>query len=195
MFNGSVKEFIAKSFEDHRGELWTTWKRDEFPSVQSFEGEWVDLDFNHDKISTSRKNVIRGIHGDDKAWKLVTCLYGEIYFVVVDNRKDSDTYLEWDYIILSQSNKKSVLIPPNYGNGHCVLSSHAVFLYKWAYSGEYPDVDQQFSLKWDDKKIGIDWPVDNPVLSKRDKDAMPISDDENTMDFYEMYNKAEEVLK
>ena len=66
-------------------------KKDEFP---------IKLDFNHDKISTSRKNVIRGIHGDFKSWKFVTCLYGELYFVVVDNRKDSVTYLEWDCIIL-----------------------------------------------------------------------------------------------
>ena len=58
---------------DYRGELWTIWKEDEFPRT--------DLKFNHDKISTSRKHVLRGIHGDYKSWKLVECLYGELYFV------------------------------------------------------------------------------------------------------------------
>ena len=79
--------FQPDVFTDFRGDLWTTWKKDEFP---------YDLDFNHDKISTSRKNVLRGIHGDNKSWKLITCLFGELFFILVDNRKDSETYLKWD---------------------------------------------------------------------------------------------------
>ncbi len=177
MLNGLIKEFIAEPFEDYRGELWTTWKKDDF-----------DLEFNHDKISTSRKNVIRGIHGDDKSWKLATCVYGEIYFVVVDNRKKSETYLEWDSTILSDSNKKSVLIPPGYGNGHCVLSEHAIFSYKWSYEGEYIDADQQFTIRWDDSRLNIDWPIDNPILSRRDKNAQLINDKAKNLDFYEQYN-------
>jgi dTDP-4-dehydrorhamnose 3,5-epimerase len=108
IFSEEVQVFTPEAFEDYRGELWTTWKKDEFP---------IDLEFNHDKITTTRKNVIRGIHGDNKSWKLVTCLYGELYFVVVDNRKDS------------------------------------------------------FSLKWNDKKIGINWPISNPILSDRDNNS------------------------
>ena len=76
---------------DYRGDLWTLWNDQFVPN---------GLNYNHDKVSTSRKNVIRGIHGDYKSHKLVTCLYGEIYLVVVDNRKDSPTYQQWDHIIL-----------------------------------------------------------------------------------------------
>ena len=125
--------------------------------------------FNHDKISTSRKNVIRGIHGDDKSWKLVTCLYGDLYFVVVDNRENSKTYLQWDWIILNDKNKKMVLLPPGFGNSFCVLSNYSIFMYKWSYDGEYADVDEQFSLKWDDPRLNINWPIKNPILSERDK--------------------------
>ena len=181
MFSEEVKVFTAKSFNDYRGELWTTWKKDEFP---------MRLNFNHDKVSTSCKNVIRGIHGDAKSWKLVTCLYGELYFVVVDNREDSVTYLEWDWTILSQSNKKMVLIPPNFGNGFCVLSDDSVFMYKWSYKGKYPDVEDQFSLKWDDPKIGIDWPINNPIFSDRDKYQLRVPATPSGFDIYDQYDKS-----
>ena len=74
---GGVEIIKPDVFTDYRGDLWTTWKKDEFK---------VDLEFNHDKISTSRKHVLRGIHGDFKSWKLVTCLYGEIYFVILTSK-------------------------------------------------------------------------------------------------------------
>jgi len=141
---------------DYRGEYWTIWKGDAH-------------DFNHDKVSTSRKNVIRGIHGDLKSTKLVTCLYGELYFVVVDNREDSPTYMQWDSIILDDRTRKQVLIPPGVGNGFCVLSNKSVFHYKWSYEGKYPDVDDQFTIPWNDSKLNINWPIDEPILSKRDK--------------------------
>ena len=127
---------------DYRGDLWTIWKG------QSTE-------FNHDKVSTSRKNVLRGIHGDFKSTKLVTCLYGELYFVVVDNRKDSPTYMQWDHIILDDRSRKQVLLPPGVGNGFYVMSQNSVFHYKWSYPGKYPDIDDQFTLKWNDENIQI----------------------------------------
>jgi len=144
---------------DFRGELWTLWKQDEF---------YPQLNFNHDKVSTSRKHVLRGIHGDTKSWKLIECLYGELYFVVVDNRPDSPNCLKWTSMMLSDKNRQSVLLPPGFGNGFLVMSEHSIFHYKWAYPGKYPDVEDQFTLKWNDPKIGIDWPTFNPILSKRD---------------------------
>ena len=157
MINGVVVR-EQDAFTDYRGDLYTTWKDNDF-----------DLNFNHDKVSTSRKHVLRGIHGDNKSWKLVTCLYGEIYFVLVDNRESSDTFIQWESMILSDRNRKQVLIPPGVGNGHLVLSDNCVFHYKWSYEGKYPDVEDQFTIKWNDPIIGIDWPMDNPILSKRDR--------------------------
>lgn len=158
MIFNEVKIFQPSSFEDYRGELYTLFNQDEH-----------ELVFNHDKIAVSRQYVLRGLHGDDKAWKLITCVAGEIYLVVVDNRPESSNYLKWDSIILTANNRKQVLVPPMFANGHLVLSKSATFFYKWAYPGEYPDVKDQFSLKWNDSKIGIQWPIDNPILSNRDK--------------------------
>lgn len=155
-----VKIINHDVFTDFRGDLWTIWHKDNFQP---------QLNFIHDKVSTSRKNVLRGIHGDNKSWKLISCLYGELYFVVVDNRKDSENYLRWDSIILESKRRQSILLPPNFGNGFFVLSDESVFHYKWAYEGSYPDVDDQFTLKWNDPKIGIEWPIDKPILQKRDK--------------------------
>ena len=162
MING-VRIIEPDIFTDYRGDLWTTWKQDEFD---------YDLDFNHDKVSTSRKHVLRGIHGDHKSWKLVTCLYGEIYFVVVDNRESSDTYRKWQSIILDDRTRKQVLVPPGVGNGFQVLSDHSVFSYKWSYDGTYPDVSEQFTIKWYDESLKIDWPLHpewGPITSDRDK--------------------------
>jgi dTDP-4-dehydrorhamnose 3,5-epimerase len=80
MIFSEVKVFQPNSFEDHRGELYTVFNQDEHQLV-----------FNHDKVAVSRQHVLRGIHGDAKATKLITCLSGVIYFVVVDNRPESPT--------------------------------------------------------------------------------------------------------
>ena len=163
MVNNTFPEvgvFDADMFRDYRGDIWTTYKKKKSS---------IKLDFIHDKYSSSRKNVIRGIHGDYKTWKMVSCLHGEIYFVVVDNRPKSETYLQWDWMMLDDKERKQVLLPPGFGNGFCVMSESAVFSYKLAYDGEYSDVDQQFTLKWDDPRVNINWPIANPMLQARDK--------------------------
>tara|TARA_R110000796_G_scaffold96303_3_gene201967 strand:+ start:5252 stop:5731 length:480 start_codon:yes stop_codon:yes gene_type:complete len=145
------------SFEDFRGELFTSYKKGDY-----------NLDFNHDKVSISRQNVLRGLHGDSKSFKLITCLAGEVLLVVVDNRPESKNYLKWDSIILTSKNRKQVLVPPMFANGHLILSDEATFFYKWSYDGDYPDIKDQFTLKWNNPKIGIHWPISKPILSKRD---------------------------
>ena len=153
-----LKYYQPTCYHDFRGYYWTVYNNKQDNEV-----------YNHDKITVSRKNTLRGIHGDAVTTKLITCVYGEVYCVVVDNRKDSYTYLKWDHIILSDKNKKMVLLPPGFGNSFCVLSEYSIFMYKWSYKGKYPDVNKQFSLKWNDRKIGINWPISNPILSDRDK--------------------------
>jgi dTDP-4-dehydrorhamnose 3,5-epimerase len=153
-----VKIIEPDVFTDYRGDLWTIWNKKE-----------SEVDFNHDKVSTSRKNVLRGIHGDYKSTKLVTCLHGELFFVVVDNRPQSATYLQWDHTILDDRRRKMVLIPPGFGNAFLVLSDTSVFHYKWSYAGSYPDVEDQFTIKWNDPYININWPINNPILQLRDK--------------------------
>ena len=157
-----IKVFKHEVFEDYRGELYTLWNQEQF---------YPKLNFNHDKISTSRKNVLRGLHGDNKSWKLVSCLHGEMYFVVVNNDPKSKQYLQHQTFILSGKKRESVLLPPLYANGFLVLSEEVIFHYKWAYEGNYPDVEDQFSLNWMDPKLNITWPVNNPILSLRDANS------------------------
>ena len=157
MILSDVKIFKNSSFQDNRGELWTVWNKNEFKP---------ELSFNHDKVAVSKRHVLRGIHGDFKSWKLITCLAGEIFLVIVDPKT-----LEHMSLVLSQENKTTVLVPPGLGNGHLVLSNEAVFFYKWSYDGDYPDVEDQFSLKWNDPKLDINWPISLPILSSRDQNA------------------------
>lgn len=149
---------------DFRGSLYTTFHNDVFRDYIP-----DNLFFKHDKFSKSKKDVLRGIHGDTQSWKLVTTVFGSILQVVVDCRKDSPTYMKFEKFEINDQNPISVLIPPGLGNSFLVLSEYAVYHYKLAYTGEYLDADQQFSVKWNDKKIGIDWPLNNPILSERDK--------------------------
>jgi dTDP-4-dehydrorhamnose 3,5-epimerase len=153
-----IKIFQTDSFEDHRGELYTVFNQKDH-----------DIVFNHDKISVSKKNVLRGLHGDYKSHKLLSCIKGSLYVVVVDARENSKTYKEWDSFILTDMNKVSILVPPGFANGHYVLSEEAILYYKWSYPGEYPDVQDQFTVKWNNPSLKIQWPTNNPILSERDK--------------------------
>lgn len=149
---------------DLRGSLYTTFYKD---VIEKYLPQ--GLSFKHDKFSTSYHNVLRGIHGDSKSWKLVTAVYGSIMQVVVDRRKESPTYNQWESFEINADNQMSVLIPPGVGNSFYVKSEIAVYHYKLAYEGEYFDAADQFSVKWNDPNIGINWPTDNPILSDRDK--------------------------
>ena len=86
-------------------------------------------------------------------------------------KKKSKGFLKWKKWVLSHQNGIQILIPPNHANGHLCLSDHCVFHYKLAYKGFYLDSKEQFSLKWNDPKLNIKWPVKKPILSNRDKRA------------------------
>jgi len=156
-----IKIFKNKSFKDHRGYYWTSWKKGEIKKVY----------FKHDKFSLSKKNVLRGLHGDKKTWKLVSCPYGKFLLVIVNYVKTSKNYLKSKSLILSQENGVQVLIPPNYANGHLCLTNKCLFHYKLSYRGKYIDAKEQFSLRWNDPKLKIKWKIKKPILSKRDKKA------------------------
>ena len=154
-----IKYFHSKVFKDSRGKIWTSWDKNFFRNIK----------FNLDKFTTSKKNVLRGFHGDTKSWKLVTCLKGEILSVIVDYRKNSKNYLKYTKIKMSEKNRISVLIPPNFLNSWLCISKECLYQYKYSFSGKYNDVKDQISIKWNDPKINFKWPIKKPILSKRDK--------------------------
>lgn len=150
-------------FWEKRGSIYTSY-------IKNFYDELLPnkLNFIHDKFAISIHNVLRGLHGDNKTWKLVSCVYGEIMEVVVDMRPDSPTYLKWDSFDLNAKEYQQVLIPPNFVNGYYVKSEEAVFHYKLAYDGEYIDADKQLTIAWNDNRLKINWPCTNPILQDRD---------------------------
>ena len=110
---------------------------------------------------------MRGIHGDNRTSKLITCLYGKFLLVVVNNDKKSKQYRKYQKFILSDKNNIQILVPNKFGNGHYVISEKAIFHYK---QNTLYNRKSQFTLKWNDKKLKIKWPKGiKPILSKRDK--------------------------
>lgn len=147
-------------FEDHRGEYVETYNAREYREAG------IEVEFIQDDYSMSTRHVLRGLHGDSKTWKLVFCPAGKFYLAVVDCDPDSPDFGKWDSFVLSDRNKRQVLIPPMHGNGHLVLSDFAIFSYK---QSEYYDPSSQFSYVWNDPRFGVWWPVENPMLSQRDQ--------------------------
>ena len=146
-------------FEDFRG------RYTEIYNEKIYKEFGVLCDFVQDDISTSKNNTLRGIHGDNETWKLISCLYGSFYLVVVNNDKNSSQYMKWEAFTLSESNRHQILVPPKFGNGHLVLSEKAIFHYK---QSTYYNRDGQFTILWDDPDWKFWWPSKNPILSMRD---------------------------
>ena len=149
-------------FEDFRGCYVETYNE------KLYNEAGITVKFIQDDISASSRHVLRGLHGDGETWKLVSCLYGKFYLVVVNFDKASPKYLQWEAFTLSDQNRLQVLIPPKFANGHLVLSDTAIFHYK---QSSYYNRAGQFSLAWNDPKLGISWPVSQPILSQRDETA------------------------
>lgn len=164
VFGDQVKVICPDIFEDKRGFLYTDFLESFFSSEFNIESKFV-----HSKFAYNKKNVLRGIHGDYDSYKLVNCVYGKIFQVVVDCREDSTTFLKHESFELSHDEPKLILIPPGFGNAFQVISDHAMYNYKLAYFGDYNDHDKQFTFKWNDERISIEWPINNPILSERDK--------------------------
>ena len=147
-------------FEDFRGSYV------EIYNHRLHEEAGVSKEFIQDDISASRMHVLRGIHGDTSTWKLISCLHGAFYLVVVNNDPASPQYRQWQGFNLSDSNRLQVLVPPKFGNGHLVLTELAIFHYKQ--TTEYNRAEQ-FTIVWDDPEFKIWWPVKQPILSMRDE--------------------------
>lgn len=148
------------AFEDYRGIIF-----EHYNSVNYGEAGlgW----FVQDTHSTSYRGVLRGLHGDDCTTKLVSCLYGRIYAVVVNNLEQHPQYLRWAGFTLTGANRLQLLVPIGFGNGYQVLSDKAIYCYKL--SVRYGGQDKQFSINPLDPKLGISWPIRNPILSERDR--------------------------
>lgn len=158
--------FQLDHFEDHRGTYTQLYHQQDYREAIKREfGE--EVEFVEDDFAVSSKHVLRGIHGDNRTWKLVTCLFGKFYIVILNYDKDSENFGKWQSFILTKENGKQLLIPPKHGHGYLVLSDNAIFHYKQ--SCYYRGMQEQFTCKYDDPRFKIWWPIKNPILSQRDE--------------------------
>lgn len=152
-----------KVFNDGRGFFMETYKKPDF------ERAGIKWEFVQDNHSKSKYGVLRGLHFQREPYaqaKIVRCIRGVIYDVAVDLRKDSPTFGKWVGIVLSEHNKWQLYIPRGFAHGFVVLSDVAEVVYKVdnVYAPDY-----EGGIIWNDQDIGIDWPIDNPILSEKDK--------------------------
>lgn len=158
-----VRLISPQVFEDDRGCFIETYSIDKY-DLRDRAGR--PLAFREDDASISHQHVLRGLHGDNKTWKLIQCLYGEVFFALVDNNPASPTYLRHETYLLNDTNRLQVLVPPGFVNGYLCLTERCIFSYKQTET--YSGMGCQMALRWNDPKLNIAWPVASPKLSNRD---------------------------
>jgi len=158
-------------FKDERGFFMETYKKSDFKKfIKNFDG------FVQENHSRSTKNVLRGLHYQKfpkEQAKLIRVIKGEIFDVAVDIRKNSLYFKKYVSKILSEENRAMLYIPEGFAHGFCVLSEVAevVYLTTHEYAPEYDT-----GIRWNDETIGIDWPIKEPIVSKKDKNLPYLKD-------------------
>jgi dTDP-4-dehydrorhamnose 3,5-epimerase len=160
-------------FEDRRGFFMETHRQSEF------EASGMDAVFIQENHSLSSAGTLRGLHYQNSPMaqgKLIRVIRGEIFDVVVDLRKGATTYGRWISVRLSEKNKHILYVAPWFAHGFCVLGETAEVLYKT--TAEYSP-SHEAGIAWNDPALAIDWPLENPVLSDRDRKWPPLSEADN----------------
>lgn len=154
----------SPTFADNRGWLEIPFHRKEFEQAT---GE--DFRVSQTIWSLSARHVIRGLHYQSAAApvaKIVGCTMGVVYDVMVDLRQESETFGDWIGYQLSPADDHHLYIPAGFAHGYASLSSQSGLFY---YQQGYYNPDESRILAWDDPTLGIRWPVQNPILSERDR--------------------------
>jgi len=155
----------GRCFRDGRGFFSETWHRAEFAELG------IGGDFVQDNLSRSTHRVLRGLHyqgNPSPAGKLVRTSRGAVFDVAVDIRHGSPTYGKWHGVELSEENGRQLWVPAGFAHGFQVLSDLADVQYKVT---AYYAPDAEGAIAWDDPEIGVEWPLPDPVISKRDTAA------------------------
>lgn len=166
-----VKIIEPQVFGDNRGWFYESY------SAQKMKDLGIDTVFVQDNRSYSKeKGTLRGIHFQKNPMsqtKLICCTRGRILDVAVDLRKNSPSYLKWVKVELTEDNKRFLYIPKGFGHGFVTLTDDVEVLYK---VDEYYSPENDRSIRFDDREIGVDWGIKNPVLSQKDLNAPCLCD-------------------
>jgi len=155
-------------FQDERGFFIESWHKRDFAAAG------LDLEFVQEGHSRSSQSVLRGLHYQDMTapmGKLLRCTLGRIFDVAVDLRVSSPTFGKWLGLELSADNKKQLYVPVGFAHGFATLSEFAEVQYKQ--TGFYTP-SSEGTIAWNDPDVGVEWPIADPVLSKRDQDGMSL---------------------
>lgn len=151
----------------------STYKDNRGTYIESFNKRYykkfLKSEFLEDDFSLNKRNVFKGIHGDNKTWKLVSCIYGRCEAIIVNCNKKSKKFGLWEKFILSSDDYYQLLIPPSFGNSFLVLSKIAVYHYKQ--TQYYKGKTKQFTYNVNDPYLNIKISKKNIKISKRDKFA------------------------
>lgn len=172
-----LKIIKPRLYGDERGFFMEVYKNSFFEKL-GIKENFVQI--NH---SRSQKGVLRGLHyqlNPNAQSKLVRVIYGEVYDVVVDLRKGSPTYKKWFGQVLNTENNLLMYVPKGFAHGFCVLSDYAEFLYS---CGSEYSPESEAGLRYDDPDIKIDWPLDNVILSDKDKILPYFKDIKNNFEY------------
>ncbi|GAA4821604.1 dTDP-4-dehydrorhamnose 3,5-epimerase [Marinicella pacifica] len=158
-----------KVFGDERGYFMESWQQQRYRDIG------IERDFVQSNVSKSAYGVLRGLHfqNPNPQGKLVSVLVGEVYDVAVDIRHGSPTFGQYVGVTLSAENHRQFYVPEGFAHGFCVTSENAIFNYMCT---DYYHAESEASIAWNDKNIGIDWPIDEPKLSAKDQAANHLSD-------------------
>lgn len=152
-----------KVFGDHRGFFMETY------NAKLLEEQGFSLNFVQDNHALSKESgVLRGLHYQLEPFaqtKIVRVTKGAVYDVILDIREGSPTYGQWEGFILSEDNKRQLLVPRGFAHGYCTLVENTEFLYK---VDNYYSPEHDRGIAWDDPDLNIDWPTSNPILSDKD---------------------------
>ncbi|MFK7679147.1 dTDP-4-dehydrorhamnose 3,5-epimerase [Priestia sp. 179-F W1.4 NHS] len=163
-----------KVFGDHRGFFTESYNK------EMFQQNGIDMDFIQDNHSLSQQpGTLRGMHyqlNDKAQTKLVRVTRGAIYDVIVDIRKGSPTYGEWQGFILSADNKRQLLVPKGFAHGFCTIVENTEVQYK---VDELYSPEHDRGIAWNDPALNIDWPFNNPVLSDKDTKHPTLAEADN----------------
>jgi dTDP-4-dehydrorhamnose 3,5-epimerase len=157
-------------FRDERGFFVENYHR------RLFEEHGLRYDFVQDNHSRSAHKVLRGFHYQDMTapmGKLVRCTFGRVLDVAVDLRVGSPTFGQWVSAELSDENMRQIMVPPGFGHAFVTLSEFAEVQYKC--TGFYTPSSES-GIRWDDPDVAVDWPIKDPVLSKRDQTSPSFQD-------------------
>lgn len=162
-----VVVLVPDSFQDSRGFFMETFREDQFKELG------LPYHFVQDNHSRSAKGVVRGLHfqWEPPMGKLMRVSLGAAFLVAVDIRKGSPTLGSWVGVEASADNRRQVWAPAGFARGFCVLSEFAEIQYKC--TGLY-NSKAESGLRWDDPRIGVQWPVDMPSLSEKDRRAQTL---------------------